>query len=153
MCFILLTVSEIEKYKNQQTLESFQIQIRQLWENRYSIPIQPELKSVSEKVDVNENDIVDTHLLNEVFVGRGYILITEDKKLRKKLIRWEYLIRYLHRFFFGKNLCRTPRIFRFFGKLQGSKMFKNLKFWQNKSWWWFFHQVLKKIISFDKMVY
>jgi len=83
-CVHSLTVSEIEKYKNQQTVESFQIKLDSYERIDIPSPLQPELKSVSEKVDVNENDIVDTHLLNEVFVGRVDILITEDKKLRRK---------------------------------------------------------------------
>jgi hypothetical protein len=39
---------------------------------------------VSEKFDTTDNDKVDTVLLNEVFVGRVDILITEDKKIHKK---------------------------------------------------------------------
>lgn len=83
-CVHSLTVSEIEKYKNQQTVETFQIKLDSYERIDIPSPLQPELKSVSEKVDINENDIIDTHLLNEVFVGRVDILITEDKKLRRK---------------------------------------------------------------------
>lgn len=83
-CVHSLTVTEIEKYKNQQTVETFQIKLDSYERIEIPSPLQPELKSVSEKVDINENDIIDTHLLNEVFVGRVDILITEDKKLRKK---------------------------------------------------------------------
>lgn len=83
-CVHSLTVSEIEKYKNQQTVETFQIKLDSYERIDIPSPLQPELKSVSEKIDVNENDIIDTHLLNEVFVGRVDILITEDKKIRRK---------------------------------------------------------------------
>src|SRR5690606_1890661 len=83
-CVHSLTLSEIEKYKNQQTVETFQIKLDSYERIEIPSPLQPELKSVSEKVDINENDIIDTHLLNEVFVGRVDILITEDKKLRRK---------------------------------------------------------------------
>jgi hypothetical protein len=83
-CVHSLTVSEIEKYKNQQTVETFQIKLDSYERIDIPSPLQPELKSVSVKIDVNENDIIDTQLLNEVFVGRVDILITEDKKIRKK---------------------------------------------------------------------
>jgi rRNA-processing protein FCF1 len=83
-CVHSFTVSEIEKYKNQQTVDTFQIKLDSYERIDIPSPLQPELKSVSEKIDVNENDIIDTHLLNEVFVGRVDILITEDKKIHKK---------------------------------------------------------------------
>lgn len=83
-CVHSLTVSEIEKYKNQQTVETFQIKLDSYERIEIPSPLQPELKSVSEKIDVNENDKIDTYLLNEVFVGRVDILITEDKKIRRK---------------------------------------------------------------------
>jgi predicted nucleic acid-binding protein len=83
-CVHSLTVSEIEKYKNKQTVDAFQIKLDSYERIDIPSPLQPELISVSEKIDVNENDKIDTHLLNEVFVGRVDILITEDKKIRKK---------------------------------------------------------------------
>uniref|UniRef100_UPI00404B934A PIN domain-containing protein n=1 Tax=Flavobacterium sp. TaxID=239 RepID=UPI00404B934A len=83
-CVHSLTVSEIEKYKNQQTVETFQIKLDSYERIDIPSPLQPELKSISDEIDVNENDVIDTQLLNEVFVGRVDILITEDKKIRKK---------------------------------------------------------------------
>jgi rRNA-processing protein FCF1 len=83
-CVHSLTISEIEKYKNQQTVETFQIKLDSYERIEIPSPLQAELKSVSDKIDVNENDIIDTQLLNEVFVGRVDILITEDKKIRRK---------------------------------------------------------------------
>ncbi|PIB30590.1 hypothetical protein [Maribacter sp. 4G9] len=85
-CVHTLTVSEIEKYKNQQMVDTFQIKLDSYERIEIPSPLQPELKAVSEKIDVNENDLIDTQLLNEVFVGRVDILITEDKKIRKKAI-------------------------------------------------------------------
>ncbi len=83
-CVHSLTLSEIEKYKNQQTIEAFQIKLDSYEQIEIPSPLQVEVKTVSEKVDVNENDKNDTQLLNEVFVGRVDILITEDKKIHKK---------------------------------------------------------------------
>lgn len=83
-CVHSLTMSEIEKYKNQQTVETFQIKLESYEQIEIPSPLQAELKVVSEKFDVNDNDKNDTQLLNEVFVGRVDILISEDKKIRKK---------------------------------------------------------------------
>lgn len=85
-CVHSLTVSEIEKYKDKQTVDAFQIKLDSYERIEIPSPLQPELKSVSEKIDINENDIIDTQLLNEVLVGRVDILITEDKKIRRKAV-------------------------------------------------------------------
>lgn len=83
-CVHSFSVTEIEKYKNQQTVNTFQIKLDSYERIEIPSPLQSEVKLVSEKIDINENDIIDTQLLNEVFVGRVDILITEDKKIRKK---------------------------------------------------------------------
>lgn len=85
-CVHSLTISEIEKYKNQQTVESFQIKLDSYEQIEIPSPLQAEVIAVSNKIDVNENDKNDTQLLNEVFVGRVDILITEDKKIHKKAL-------------------------------------------------------------------
>jgi predicted nucleic acid-binding protein len=83
-CVHSLTIAEIEKYQNQQTVETFQIKLDSYEHIEIPSPLQAKVKAVSEKIDVNENDRNDTQLINEVFVGRVDILITEDKKIRKK---------------------------------------------------------------------
>lgn len=83
-CVHSLTISEIEKYKNQQTVETFQIKLDSYEHIEIPSPLQAEVLKVSSKIDVNDNDKNDTQLLNEVFVGRVDILITEDKKIHKK---------------------------------------------------------------------
>lgn len=85
-CVHSLTLAEIEKYKNQQAVETFQIKLDSYEKIDIPSPIQPEVEAVAEKIDVNENDKNDTQLLNEVFIGRVDILITEDKKIHKKAI-------------------------------------------------------------------
>ena len=49
-------------------------------------PLQDEVKKVSDQLDTTDNDKVDTVLLNEVFIGRVDIFITEDKKIHKKAL-------------------------------------------------------------------
>lgn len=85
-CVHSLTISEIEKHKNQQTVDSFQIKLDSYKHIEIPSPLQTEVIAVSIKIDVNENDKNDTQLLNEVFVGRVDILITEDKKIHKKAL-------------------------------------------------------------------
>lgn len=83
-CVHSLTIAEIEKYKNQQTVEAFQIKLDSYEHVEIPSPIQEEVREVSNQIDVNENDRNDTQLLNEVFVGRIDILISEDKKIHTK---------------------------------------------------------------------
>lgn len=83
-CIHSLTISEIEKYKNQQTVETFQIKLDSYEHIEIPSPLQAEVLNISNKIDVNNNDKNDTQLLNEVFVGRVDILITEDKKIHTK---------------------------------------------------------------------
>lgn len=85
-CVHSLTITEIEKYKNQQTISTFQIKLDSYERIEIPSPLQPELLAIARKFDVNENDSNDTQLLNEVFVGRVDILISEDKKIHKKAI-------------------------------------------------------------------
>ncbi|OUL60977.1 PIN domain-containing protein [Flavobacterium sp. AJR] len=83
-CVHSLSIAEIEKYKDRQTVLSFQIKLDSYEQIEIPSPLQAEVKLVSDKTDVNVNDINDTQLLNEVFVGRVDVLITEDKKIHRK---------------------------------------------------------------------
>jgi len=53
-------------------------------EMRTIAPIAAEVAKLAAEYDKDENDKVDTALLNEVFQGRVDLLLTEDKKLRHK---------------------------------------------------------------------
>ncbi|MDR1877843.1 MAG: hypothetical protein LBQ84_09495 [Flavobacteriaceae bacterium] len=83
-CIHSLSIAEIEKYHNQQTVDTFHIKLDSYEQIEIPSPLQSEVKAVSDKIDVNQNDKNDSLLLNEVFVGRVDILITEDKKIHKK---------------------------------------------------------------------
>ena len=85
-CIHSLTIAEIEKYKNQQTVETFQIKLDSYEQIELPSPWQSEVKAVSARIDVNENDKNDSQLLNELFIGRVDILITEDKKIHRKAV-------------------------------------------------------------------
>lgn len=85
-CVHSLTINEIEKYKDKKTVDAFHIKLDSYELIEIPSPLQAEVDKVSGKIDVNENDKNDTQLLNEVFVGRVDILITEDKKIHRKAI-------------------------------------------------------------------
>ncbi len=83
-CIHSASIDEIKKYADEKTVESFLVKL-----NSYEIieipsPLQKEVQMVSAKMDVSENDRIDTLLLNELFVGRVDILLTEDKKIHRK---------------------------------------------------------------------
>lgn len=85
-CIHSETIKEISKNPNKETVKLFNVKL-----NSYEVidipsPMNHKLMEVSGKLDVTENDKVDTILLNEVYVGRVDILLTEDKKIHKKAI-------------------------------------------------------------------
>lgn len=78
------TVNEIRKYKDPETQEAIAVKLESY--NVIKTIKQPDaeflrLINVPEK---SQNDIIDDHLLYEVYLGRVDILITEDRKLRDK---------------------------------------------------------------------
>lgn len=83
-CIHSITIDEIKKNSNKDTVDAFLVKMESYEVIEIPSPLQPEVKSISERIDVTQNDRNDTMLLNEVFVGRVDILITEDRKIHKK---------------------------------------------------------------------
>lgn len=83
-CIHPVTIQEIKKNPNKVTVDSFMTKLDSYEQILIPSPLQPKVKKISEQVDLNENDRNDTILLNEVFVGRVDILVTEDKKIHLK---------------------------------------------------------------------
>ena len=83
-CIHSATIEEIKKNPNKETVKLFLVKLDSYETIEIPSPIQDEVKKISESYDRTENDLIDTSLLNEVFVGRVDILITEDKKNHKK---------------------------------------------------------------------
>lgn len=79
-----ITISEIESYKNKQVVETFSTKLDSYNQIKHQISFSTEVQDVSDKFDFNQNDINDTHLLNEIFEGRIDLLITQDKKIHLK---------------------------------------------------------------------
>tara|TARA_R110002012_G_scaffold292278_1_gene487417 strand:+ start:1795 stop:3315 length:1521 start_codon:yes stop_codon:yes gene_type:complete len=79
-----ITLSEIERYKNSQVVETFSIKLDSYNQIKHTLPLGLKIKEVSKKIDVNKNDKNDTELLNEVFEERVDYLISQDKKIHTK---------------------------------------------------------------------
>lgn len=83
-CIHPVTIREISKNSNQATAESFKVKLDSYEQLQTIAPLSDEVSFVSTKFDINENDRNDSLLLNEVYVGRVDILISEDKKIHSK---------------------------------------------------------------------
>lgn len=83
-CIHPVTIQEIEKNPNTGTVDTFKIKMDSYEQLLTTAQMTDEVNAVSERFDQNENDRNDTVLLNEVYVGRVDLLISEDKKIHSK---------------------------------------------------------------------
>lgn len=83
-CIHRLTVNELNKYKDKDSVETLNIKIESYNILKHQAPLEERVKKVSNATDTTDNDLIDTSLLNEVFCNRVDILISEDKKLHQK---------------------------------------------------------------------
>lgn len=83
-CIHPVTIGEIQKNPNKITVETFMAKLNSYEQIQIASPLQAKVKEISDKFDINENDINDSILLNEVYSERVDILITEDKKIHLK---------------------------------------------------------------------
>ena len=79
-----VTISEIKKNSNHRTVQSFLIKMTNYTEILSPAPMHEKVAALSKREDTNENDKLDSILLNEVFCDRMEILISEDKKIHHK---------------------------------------------------------------------
>src|SRR5690606_38276241 len=82
-----ITISEIENYQDKHVVSTFSIKLDSYNLIKHQLPLSKDIQKVSSQIDVNENDINDTHLLNEIYEGRIDLLITQDKKIHLKANR------------------------------------------------------------------
>lgn len=83
-CIHPVTIAEIEKNSNEATVNTFKIKLESYEQLLTTAPMASEVSTVSAKHDTTENDRNDSILLNEVFVGRVDLMISEDKKIHSK---------------------------------------------------------------------
>lgn len=79
-----LTKREIAEYQYADPAEAMTLKLDAYQDLKTQAPIAEPVAAIAAKTDKNENDRVDTALLNEVYQGRVDLLITEDKRLRRK---------------------------------------------------------------------
>lgn len=79
-----LTKKEIAVYQYADPAEAMTLKLDAYQELKTQAPMAEQVAVFSSTTDKNENDKVDTALLNEVYQGRVDLLITEDKRLRRK---------------------------------------------------------------------
>jgi hypothetical protein len=77
-------VAEINKHKDSETVKTMNIKIENYNELKTQAPFEGKIVEVSKQIDINDNDIVDSKILNEIYSGRVDILISEDKKIHTK---------------------------------------------------------------------
>lgn len=83
-CIHSVTIDEIKKNPNKSTVNTYLVKLDSYEVINIPSPLQSEVLDVSKRIDATTNDKNDSLLLNEVFVGRVDILITEDKKIHLK---------------------------------------------------------------------
>ena len=79
-----LTKKEISEYQYADPAEAMSLKLDAYQELKTQAPLAEQVSAFAAEVDRDENDRVDTVLLNEVYQGRVDLLITEDKRLRRK---------------------------------------------------------------------
>ncbi len=82
-----LSRKEISNYQDVDPQEAMTLKLDAYEEMRTIAPLASEVSAVATELDKDENDKIDTVLLNEVFQKRVDMLITEDKKMRRKAER------------------------------------------------------------------
>lgn len=83
-CLHPVTIQEINKLKASQLRNLMNVKLEAYNLIQARSPIHSSVKKISESVDKTENDKNDTILLNELYLGRVDLLITEDRKIGKK---------------------------------------------------------------------
>lgn len=79
-----LTIEELNRFKDTNAQQAMSIKIESYNILKHQAPLNDKIKSVSSQIDLKENDVNDTQILNEVYEGRVDLLISEDKKIHIK---------------------------------------------------------------------
>lgn len=82
-----LSRKEIAQYQYADPAEAMTLKLDAYQVLKTQAPMAEQVSMLAATVDKNENDRIDSALLNEVYQGRVDLLITEDKRLRRKAER------------------------------------------------------------------
>lgn len=79
-----ITIEEIQKFQDPEVVKSFGAKMESYERIELATRMAAEVQVLSDRVDRDENDRNDSILINEVYVGRVDILVTQDKKMHRK---------------------------------------------------------------------
>lgn len=78
------TIDDINRLREGEVRDALNVKLEAYNQLTVHSPLAAEVQQVAARYDVTPNDTSDTLLLNELFLGHVDLLITEDRKLRKK---------------------------------------------------------------------
>jgi predicted nucleic acid-binding protein len=78
------TRDELAKFQNQQMVDSMSVKLDSYSYLKTIAQMHPNVVNVCQSIDINQNDIIDSELINEAYQGRVDFLITEDRKMHRK---------------------------------------------------------------------
>lgn len=110
-CVHPVTVVEIKKYQDTQTVKSFVIKLDNYNILKTEAPLHPSISVINQKIDKTDNDFNDSKLLNELVNNRVDILITEDNGILAKAEMLNLQSRvYSIESFLGKIISENPEL-------------------------------------------
>lgn len=85
-CIHPLTVTELARHVDPTVVRTMNAKLANYHILQTPAPLHANVSAVSTSIDVNQNDIDDSNLLNELYCGRVNLLITEDNKVHRKAV-------------------------------------------------------------------
>ncbi|MCZ4409160.1 PIN domain-containing protein [Cryomorphaceae bacterium 1068] len=85
-CVHPLTALELSKHKDGETVETMQVKLSSYHFLKTEAPIDKSIQDIIDTQDKNENDIIDSKILNELINERVDCIISEDKGITRKAI-------------------------------------------------------------------
>jgi predicted nucleic acid-binding protein len=83
-CIHSVTTEELEKHEDPKVRKSFKVKLANYNILKTTPPMSDDVRRISRQLDIDQNDLNDTLIVNELYSGRVDALITEDKKLHNK---------------------------------------------------------------------
>jgi hypothetical protein len=78
------SIREIERHADERVRNSFIAKLASYRTIQAPAPMDPAVQSLSDLRDSNENDIIDSKILNELYTGRVDLIISEDQGIAEK---------------------------------------------------------------------
>ena len=83
-CIHPLTAEELARHSDEKTVNTLKIKLANYYVLKTQAPLNKFVNEVSQSIDISDNDLNDTKLLNELYCNRVDCLISEDKKIHIK---------------------------------------------------------------------